>query len=203
MMKQTAFYAKKMQTKSIDDLKKYVFNQEHYHEDAILAAVKELQNRSIYVEGMEKIQELLSKENAVKRVENDNIDNIADLAYPALYGTKFIYIFSVLFSVFGGGILMAMNFLSLKNKKAAINTITLSLGYAILISLLIEVLKINNLIVSILANLAGVYLLYYFIWDREVSENLKFQERDIWKPILIGLAVAFPVAYLMLKSGNM
>jgi len=204
-MSQKNFYASKMILKSIDELKNYLNNREDFQEDAVFAAILELEKRGIPIDESEKIKEELSDIKTIEpTIENDDSsfqENTLSET-PELYSTKFIYIFGALFSVFGGGILMALNFMTLKNKKAARLTILASIGYSIIMTFLIDALGIPNLLISLGTSLLGVYLLHYFIWNRETPPSLDYKEKDIWKPIVIGLLVALPLAYLMMITGN-
>lgn len=204
-MNQKNFYASKMLLKSIDELKNYLNNRDDFQEDAVLSAILELEKRGVKVDEGEKIKEEIS---AVKTIEpaieseHTQFQESALKETPELYSTKFIYIFGALFSVFGGGVLMALNFMSLKNKKAARLTILASLGYSILLTFIIDSIGIPNILISLGSSLFGVYLLHYFIWNREAPENINYKEKDIWKPIIIGLLIAMPLAYLMMTTGN-
>lgn len=204
-MSQYNYYSSKMIKKTDEALKNYVLQKDHFHEEAVLAAIWELEKRGIVVENMEQIkQEYTSIIDDKKHIyEPISSETFVEINTPTLYSTRFIYIFGVLFSVFGGGILMALNFMWLKNKKAAINTILASLGYSFVLTLVIEALGIQNLFISLIASVLGIYLLHYFIWNKEVPSTLNYKERDIWKPIIIGLLIAMPLAYLLLISGNL
>ncbi len=205
-MSEENFYAEKMISKSNDELKNYIENQDHFQEDAVLAAILELEKRGCKIEGSKKIKQEIA---ALKSKEEDTLNDSPKFhsnnynEVPELYSKKFIYIFGVLFSVFGGGVLMALNFLTLNNKKAARLTILASIIYAVSSVLLFDQIGVTNPIISITSSILGVYLLDQYIWKKENPEAIKHKEKSTLKPIIIGLLIAIPLTYLIIISGNL
>lgn len=200
------FYASKMSSKTIDELKNYIDNQDHFHEDAVLAAILEIEKRDLQIEGTNKIKEELTALKAVETIEEIGVPKYTDSTstkVPELYSAQFIYIFGALFSVFGGGVLMALNFMALKNKKAAKITIISSIVYSILLTIIIDAFGAVNILVSLGTSILGIYLLHQYIWKKENPNEINYKEKNIWKPLLIGFLIAMPLAYLMLISGNL
>jgi hypothetical protein len=205
-MSEENFYVEKMISKSDDELKNYIENRDHFQEDAVLAAILELEKRGLKIEGSEKLKQELSD---FKNNEEDTINNPPEFqsnnsnVVPELYSKKFIFIFGVLFSVFGGGVLMALNFLTLNNKKAARITILASITYSVSLVFLFEVIGTTNPIISILSSILGIYLLDQYVWKKENPEPIKHIEKGTLKPIIIGLLIAIPITYLLIISGNL
>jgi len=204
-MSETNFYAEKMLSKSDDELQNYIENQDHFQEDAVLAAILELEKRGRKIEGSEKIKQELTELKSKEEITRNNEPNFQpnnSNEIPEFYGKRFIFIFGVLFSVFGAGVLMALNFLTLNNKKAARLTILSSITYTISLIFLMGAIEVTNPIISITINILGVYLLYEYIWKKENPETIKHVEKSVFKPLIIGLLVAIPLTYLMIITGN-
>lgn len=204
-MSQENYFSNRMGRMSNDELKNYLDNKDDFREDAVIAAILELEKRGF---SNEKTEELKLELNAIATVsdQEENIDEPFDSSSfsgtPTLYSTKFIFIFGALFSVFGGGILMALNFLELKNKKGARMAVVASLGYTIFLIYLFEFLGVANAIVSLFTSVLGIYLLYQFLWKKEFPIDFEYKEKDVWKPVIIGIILMLPLAYILVKSGN-
>lgn len=201
------FYESKMILKSDDELKNYIVNKDHFQEDAVLAAILELEKRAIEVEGIIKLKdELLDAKGLEEPTTFTQPETQTTSPYnelPELYSTRFIFIFGALFSVFGGGILMALNFMTLNNKKAARTTVLASLGYSVVLVFLFDALGVTNALISLSTSILGIYLLDQFIWKKENPTTIEHKEKSILKPLIIGVLIAIPLAYLMIISGNL
>lgn len=204
-MSEENYFSIKMARLSNDELKNYVENKEDYQDYAVLTAILELEKRGVTVENSEQIKQETSE---LKVAEKEKIGEpiVATTTTlsntPILYSTQFIFIFGVLFSVFGGGILMAMNLAQLKKIKAARLAVFGSLAYTMLLIMLFDVLGVTNAIISLISSVFGIFLLEQFIWKKEVSPQINYEKRAIWKPIAIGLLIALPIAYYMIVTGN-
>lgn len=189
------------------ELKNYVDNKDDFQDYAVLTAILELEKRGIEVEGCEKIKEEFleakSEEAPTNFAQPEPQKTASYSGLPELYSTRFIFIFGALFSVFGGGILMALNFLTLNNKKAARTTVLASLGYSVALVFLFDALGVTNALISLSTSILGVYLLDQFIWKKENPKAIEHKEKSILKPIIIGVLIAIPLAYLMIISGNL
>lgn len=204
-MSEESFFSIRMTKMSDSELKKYVDNKDEYQDYAVISAVLELEKRGIHVENSEQIKQNIEEVKGTKIEEIGEpieTDTATFSKTPLLYSTQFIFIFGALFSVFGGGILMAMNLFQLKKVKAAKLVVVASLGYTILLIVLFDFLGITNAIISLTTSILGVFLLEQFIWKKEVSSEINFEKRDVWKPVAIGLLIALPMAYFMIASGN-
>ncbi|MFD1292787.1 hypothetical protein ACFQ5N_02970 [Lutibacter holmesii] len=211
----------RMAKMSDSELKNYTENKDHFQEYAVLSAVLELEKRGIIVENADEIKQ---EAQAIKAAEATKIEtpfttaNAQSKEIPALYSTQSIFIFGALFSVFGGSVLMILNLFQLNKKNSGwfviIGTFmySFSLTYIYEFLNLTEKVSLTNLatfsdlitafLISIISNLIGIYLLYNFIWKKEVPEDLKYKKKAIWKPVLIILAINFIAAILLIASGG-
>ena len=218
-MSEESFFSVRMSKMSDSELKKYVDNKDEFQDYAVLSALLELEKRGIPVENSALIkQEIEEVEVAQKEEIGETIEATNFSETPALYSTQSIFIFGALFSVFGGGVLMLLNLFQLNKKNSGWHVIIGSIIYSISLSYTYTFLNISDkvsitnlvsiddifiaLLISVISNLLGVYLLYHFIWKKEVPSDLNYKKKAIWKPILIILAINLAAAILLMASGN-
>ena len=220
-MSEESFFSIKMSKMLDSELKKYVDNREEFQDYAVLTAVLELEKRGIHVENGALIkQEIEEVEVAEKEEIGEPIQSStrSSTEAPALYSTQSIFIFGALFSVFGGGVLMVLNLFQLNKRNSGWYVIIGSIIYSFSLSYIYTLLNISDkvaitnlvsvddiftsLLISVVSNLLGVYLLYYFIWKKEVPSTINYKKKAIWKPILIILAINLTAAIILLASGN-
>lgn len=218
-MSEESFFSVRMSKMSDSELKKYVDNKDEFQDYAVLSALLELEKRGIPVENSALIkQEIEEVEVAQKEEIGETIEATNFSETPALYSTQSIFIFGALFSVFGGGVLMLLNLFQLNKKNSGWHVIIGSIIYSISLSYIYTFLNISDkvsitnlvsiddifiaLLISVISNLLGVYLLYHFIWKKEVPSDLNYKKKAIWKPILIILAINLAAAILLMASGN-
>jgi len=206
---------------SDSELKKYIDNRNEFQDYAVLTAVLELEKRGIHVENGAQIKKEIAEVKVTeKEVIGEPIESETTTATktPALYSTQSIFIFGALFSVFGGGVLMLLNLFQLNKKNSGWYVIIGAIIYSFSLSYIYTFLNISDkvsltnlvsvddiftaLLISVISNLLGVYLLYHFIWKKEVPSNLNYRKKAIWKPILIILAINITAALLLMGSGN-
>lgn len=197
-MTNTNFYSSKMLRKSIAELQKYIDNKSDYQEDAVLAAIWELEKRAALNPKMQALKQELEAQNKQVEAEPIAIKNEAI----ALYSFNFIFLFGILFSVFAGSILIGLNLVQLKNKPRARLATLSGLSYSFLQVYLIELFKITAPFISIFSSFLGIYLLYYYFLKPELKPEETYQSRSTWQPLLIGMAIALPIAYYLLKAGG-
>jgi len=220
-MSEESFFSIKMSKMLDSELKKYVDNREEFQDYAVLTAVLELEKRGIHVENgaliKQKIEEVevAEKEEIGEPIQSSTTSSTTT---PELYSTQSIFIFGALFSVFGGGILMLLNLFQLNKRNSGWYVIIGSIIYSFSLSYIYSLLNISDkvsitnlvtiddvftaLFISVISNLFGIYLLYHFIWKKEVPSNLNYKKKAIWKPILIILAINMAAAILLMASGN-
>ncbi|SNR53757.1 hypothetical protein [Lutibacter flavus] len=220
-MSEESLFAIKMAKMSDAELKNHIANKDDYQDFAILTAVLELEKRGIPVENGEEIkQELIASETTKKETvdsskqENNSFSNQST----ALYSTKSIFIFGALFSVFGGGILMALNLFQLNKKNNAFYVIIGSVVYSFILNYvysflnLTEKVAISNftsidaiftaILISVVSSLTGVYFLYELFWKKEIPSTTNYRNKSIWKPVVIILLINLVSALILLGSGD-
>lgn len=216
-----SLFAIKMAKMSDAELKNHISNSSDYQDFAILTAVLELEKRGISVENGEEIkQKLIASETTRKETISTPIEenNSYSNQTTALYSTKSIFIFGALFSVFGGGILMALNLFQLNKKNNALYVIIGSVVYSFILNYvysflnLTEKVAITNftsidaiftaILISVLSSLTGVYFLYELFWKKEIPSTKNYRKKSIWKPVVIILLINLVATFILLGSGN-
>ena len=190
------YFSSKMLKMNESELKTYFNNSSDYQEEAVLAAIWELEKRGFdnpeilnlktKLEAREIAAPIQSKSVAIEKIE--------------LYSFNFIILFGVLFSVFASSILIALNLIQLKNKAKSRLAIFSGLAYSLLQVYLMGAFKISSPIISVLTSLLGCYLLYQYFIKPELNSDTTYQTKSSWQPLLIGFLISLPVAYFLMKS---
>lgn len=192
------FYSSKMLRKTLSELQNYIDNKSDYQEEAVLAAIWELEKRDEFKPDMQALkQELEAPDkdatNQPEAVKNESV---------ALYSLNFIILFGVLFSVFAGSILIGLNLSQLKNKPRARLATFSGLSYSFLQVYLIDYFKITSPFISVFSSLFGIYLLYQYFLKPEIKPDGIYTAKSTWQPLLIALVIALPIAFYIMKSGG-
>jgi len=221
MMSEGNLFSMRMAKMPDAELKKYVENKEDYQDYAVLTAILELEKRGIPVENGTQIKEELTVLEEAKAEEINQplfANNTTSSNLPSLYSTQSIFIFGALFSVFGGSILMVINLFQLNKKNSGWYVIIGAIIYSYALSYVYTFLNLTDkvavtnmasfddiftaLLISLVSNVLGIYLLYQFIWKKEVPDDLNYQTKSIKKPVIIILAINLLAAILLIASGN-
>lgn len=191
-----------LSTKTDDQLKYYLNHVDKHTVEGVMTALAELKSRS--VELQEDIDEQI--ENRIKQKGNSNYNTVSgwkqnivsDIDAPEYYSQTAIYVFSILFSVFFGSVMMAIN---LKNSQK-------EWGWPILFGFLFTAIFIfigqfipnPSTGLSLIVNAVGVAILYQIFWNKHISKNTKYRAKPIWIPLIIGILLTIPVVYFVMKS---
>jgi hypothetical protein len=195
------YYSKSMVQKSDKELQEYVNQKDDFQEEAVLAAIYELEKRGALSTAITTLKEALSSNLKVVEKPSGNTAS-KNNAIPLIYSNNFILIFGVLFSVFGAGILIAMNFMQLKKVKTARVYLFAGLGYSLLQMLVFSIFKTTSPLISVASSLLGVYMLNFYS-NKEIPEDTKTAPRNIWNPIMVAILISLPLAYIVLKMGGL
>ncbi|MDQ3108567.1 MAG: hypothetical protein M3R17_01615 [Bacteroidota bacterium] len=196
-------YSEKVAVLSEQSLNEYIVNRYKYIPEIVEAAIAELQKRGrVFSE-----EELLTirKDIEVKEEEIKSKDKevwnvtppVADQDAPEYYSMQVIRIFSVLFSVLFGSILMAMNLSRSPAKKGVIEVIIFGVLFTFSMVLLGSKIQMNGL--GIILNFAGAYLMEYFFWNKYIGADAAYRKRSFWIPLAIGIAVSAAVVWAVMS----
>lgn len=198
------YYSNRMAGMSDRNLREYIENKSLYDDEAILAAIWELEKRN---QASDELSELENQINQNRIYENEVTEQkggkhyfTVDADAPILYSPRFILVFGVLFSVFGGGILLAINFLKLGKKNYAILIVFISLLFSMLQGVFFLLLNVSSSLVTLPTSLFGIYLIQILFWKRLIPEDLKFQKRNVWGALLIASMISLTMVYYIFQA---
>lgn len=111
---------------------------------------------------------------------------VKDPNVPQLYSRQTLNVFSILFSVLFGGILLAINLKTVGNKKAILPVLIYSVAYTILAVYIANMVQLDRTIVVLVLNLVGANLLYNYFWGKYIGKTFQYRTKPYWIPAIIG-----------------
>lgn len=206
-MTEENLYSRVMKKKEINELEDYVLQNEHYQDDAVIAAIWELGQRGISSPRIELLKETLSARiipspsvplpsAAIQRKPY-----LAEGIGPKLFDPNAVLVFGALFSVLGGAVLMALNLKQLGKTKSMALVVGLALVFSIVQSTVLSYIQVTHPLITTLISLIGMALLHQFVWKKQVANPLAYQTRSMWIPVLIAVALGLLVFYALQKTG--
>ncbi|HET8754299.1 MAG TPA: hypothetical protein VFM59_08045 [Salinimicrobium sp.] len=115
---------------------------------------------------------------------------------PELYSKSLILIFALLFSVLFAAALLMANLYRLGKTKQLFLVLIFALLYLFLTALLLQAFGLNPSW-TFVANVIGAAILNEFFWNRFIGKDFNYQKRSWIPPVLISLAFAMLVFYLI------
>jgi hypothetical protein len=182
-----------------EQLREYITKPENYQNDAILAAIWELEHRRPLRKDEIALEAEISGRagNSEVSIPNTSISEfkIEESKIPSLYSVRSIHVFSVLFSVLAGGILMAINFSRTTQKAEAIKVLGFSVGYTFISILILAIPGTQSPVISLILNLLGAYLIYELFWKRVLGNEFRFKKQQVWTTLIIALIIISPLVW--------
>jgi hypothetical protein len=181
--------------KSDRELMFYINNLDKHTEEAVRVALEILKSRHVILpeDITETINNHFEQQKEKPRVNLWNKNITTDSEALEFYSQKSIYIFSILFSVLFGSVMLAYNLR--KVKKPFIWAILFGLTYSSLSVYFIE--KYNgSLPMTFIANSLGAVVLYQLCWNRWIGKQTKYRAKSIWIPLIIALIIFIPLTIL-------
>jgi len=191
-----------LSTKTDDQLRYYLDHVDKHTSEGVRTALAELKSRN--AELPEGIDELIEERIRIK--ESTNYDSlkgwkrniVKDIDAPEYYSQTAIYVFSILFSVLFGGVMMAIN---LKNAGK-------QWGWPILFGLLFtmgfiylsEFIPNRSSGITLIANGLGVIIMYQLFWNRSIGKDTKYRAKPIWIPLIIAIILFVPLVYFSIGN---
>ena len=190
-----------------EELQNSINNREDYLPETVEAAVSELQSRGVEFsdeeltvinEDMQARRELANtKPEGYGVFSNRDKNNLVkDPAAPALYSRKVIYVFTVLFSVIFGSIMLAINVSKTPNRSKAILVVLAGLAYTIVLVMLAQRLHLGSGF-TIITSVMGAYLMEMLFWDRYIGNSTLYRSKPYWIPLTVALVI---VALILLAA---
>jgi len=114
-------------------------------------------------------------------------------ALPPLYSARAIRLFSVLFTVVFGGVLLYQNLRDVGNRGAARKVLLFSFIYTLVaIAIVYNLPQSTPLTLGI--NVGGGYVLAGYFIPKYLPDSPAHPAKKIWKPLLISVLIALPFA---------
>jgi hypothetical protein len=197
-------YAAKMQLKTEAALREYVTGHAQYREDAVLAAFDELRRRGLPAPeeaalrpGLETVVAAQRQAEAAAEAEAARLRPVPDPSSPeatgpALFSTGTISVFTILFPIFGGALLMAANLVQLRRWRGLALLGAFVLGYVLACGLLLMALlglsqsPVLLMLVPLLLAVPAIAAYVGWFWPRYVGTQ-PYRSRGWLVPLLIGL----------------
>ncbi len=158
-------------------------------------------------------KEKMKKEDIVIEEKTDNSDHfkffgtnwkfniVSDENAPKLYSRRVIYIFSILFTVVTGGILLSINLKRVNRKDVIWIVLGYSIAYtAISVSILSQFER--NTILTLLVSMLGSFALYNYFWKKYIGAETKYQTNPIWIPLVICIGIFGLLAWAIIATGS-
>lgn len=167
----------------------YINNIDKHTDEAVQLALVELQHRNVELpENTTQNIDQEINERAIKTA-NDNknkwTENIVeDINAPEYYSQTAIYIFSILFSVIFGSILLAINCKNAGKKTWPV--ILFAILYIALFVFVMDYFHLKTFKFNYIINGVGVLIMYELFWNRYLGTATKYRVKSLWGPIIIG-----------------
>ena len=123
--------------------------------------------------------------------ENQFVENL-----PKFYSKRLILVFSGLFSVLFGTVLLLSNLKKSGEKKGIIQVLIFALIYVTGMIITIQTMNANtNLALPL--NIAGALILNEYFWNRYIGRETEYEKKSWIKPAIISMCISIP-AFLAL-----
>ncbi|MBC6700572.1 hypothetical protein [Hymenobacter sp. BT190] len=213
-------YAEKMPRKNLSELLLYVRNRTEYREDAVLAALDELDRRGMPEPEAVEIRaeygpivaqqqkEKITREATAAPVPlpgnraTGAVEADVDAEEPALYSPGTIVLFSLLpmsMMMIGGGVLMAINLFRLGRKRAVVGLLLFMVVYLLVMSNIMAwamLQGLNPYLAIVLFNVPAVLAYLLWFWPRYVQKSA-YRSRSLIPPMLVCFALMWGLQLLL------
>ncbi len=195
-------YAAKMQAKSLAELHQYVSGYTQYRDDAVLAALAELRRRGQPAPEEDALRPGLETAVAQQRVEYDEAEaerrreapfNPDTADGPELFSPGTIVLFSLMFSMVAGGVLLGINLFRLRRTQALAGLAAFIIGCLLVggYALRWAAAAANPtalLLVPVAVNVVALAAFFLWFWPRYVGPE-PYRSRSWLLPFLVFMAV--------------
>jgi hypothetical protein len=191
-------FTQNMLKKSSAALVDILEDKDTYTDEAIQAVIWELENRNIIEKGsIIHNPVLLEKDILVeeKEIEDIPVASIEELAIPTLYSKRAIQGFTIFFSTLFGAVLLMSNLKKLNKPRARMEVFVFGIGYTFLTILLLNYLP-KTFFLTMVFNLIGYAVLVEYYWNKNLGKELKYQKKQISKPLIISFSVLMFLVFL-------
>jgi len=191
-----------LSAKTDNQLKYYLDHVDKHTSEGVRAALAELKSRN--VELPEGIDELI--EEKIRLKESTSYDSlkgwkknvVKDVDAPEYYSQTAIYVFSILFSVLFGAVMMAIN---LKNAGKRWGwPILFGLIFTLGFIYLSEFIPNRTSGITLIVNALGVIIMYQLFWNKSIGKDTKYRAKPIWIPLIVAIILVIPLVYFSIQN---
>lgn len=190
------YFKQKAKLKTDAELRVYIDHREKYLPESVEAAVAELQNRGfefseeelkVIIEDMQARRAQLPSTNNFNLFKySDSYNQIEDEEAPLFYSKRAIYVFSVLFSVLFGSVMLAMNVAKTKGAAKSLLVVLFGILYTGFIFTIAVRFNLNTFS-GLFLSMIGAYFMIAFFWGRFIGNEVLYRPRKIWGPLIVGI----------------
>lgn len=119
----------------------------------------------------------------------------------SLFSTTSVFIFSMLFSTFVGGGVLAYNMFKIKKMQVAMQIMLFVTIYSVASNILFMSIG-ANIAYLLLFNIIGAFILTEFFFKKHITSEIKYRPKNAVGPILIFLGVSALLGFMMLNSND-
>lgn len=193
-------FIEKFQHKTDSELEYILENKKGYNEQAIAASIHILKERNGKTPELESVESEIKIEKEKKEIarektfeEHKKKNNITDDPNaPELHSKKVIMVFSGLFSMIFGAVLLMYNMKQTDNQTGRIQVLIFGILYTIITLVVVNLLKIGGNI-ALIFNIAGGGILTEYFWNKFIGKEFQHRKRSWIKPAIISVLITIPL----------
>jgi hypothetical protein len=186
-----------------DELFMYIKKPDEYQDEAVIAAILELQKRGISDGKLSAAFAMLEEKQKQFKPAQETIiiePSLPDeIMTPVLYSKSAIRLFSILFSTLFGGILLSINLSRINKRKEILYVISFTLLFSYATGFLATYFPDYITYIALFMNLLGLFILEGFFWKRMIGNELKYINQPIWTALGISILLAIVLLWSMMK----
>ncbi|WP_268122890.1 hypothetical protein [Roseivirga pacifica] len=199
MDKKQNYFSAKMASKSTDDLEAIIANKKQYQQDAIQAAIWELESRgnSVLTRQSIPVDKTSNKESLIASSSKSPVDPNA----PELYPKWSIWVISALFNPVAGGIMMVMNMRRIGKKNAFLVLLSFTVSYTLLMFVITNsVFGTNSRSLIYFLNFIGAVVLSEGFWNKYIGKKQEYKSRSTLAPFAITIGITILMLWAMFSA---
>ena len=207
-------FSTRMASLSEYELNEYINSRNFYTKEAIEAAIIEMKNRGKEL-SEDEISDIMKqfKKNKIESVSNEKVELfesksgwknnvVTDENAPQFYSQKAIYLFSVIFSVVFGSIMMAINFRKTESKKGFYEVLIFGVLFIIFQVSILSMIPRNTFFTYGFSAI-GAFILDHYFWRKYIGGETRYRTKSIWIPLAIGIGILGIFMYFVITLSDM
>lgn len=191
-----------LSAKTNEQLKYYIQNVDKHTEEAVRVALAELQARNVDLPE-DIAAQIEANIEAKQGAGHDSTNNwrkniVEDVDAPEYYSQTAIYVFSILFSVLFGSVMMAINLKRAEKKWGW--AILYGFGFTVAFAYLTQFISGPSISLSFIGNAVGVTIMSQLFWNSQIGKETRYRAKPIWIPLIIGIFLMIPIIYFVIRK---